>query len=103
MAENVYWPELALSIAFESGVGLHALPDKDGRDFWDLFMPDGTMVKVLPPRTWIRKSVYSAHERGPEGLSEETSQAIRLAALERELNTFALGAAVVAELESRAQ
>lgn len=99
---KAYWPELALSIAFESGVGLYALPDEDGRNFWDILMPDETMIKVTP-RTWTRRVVYSSETYDEEALTGETSRAIRRAAVAAELNeagTFALGAAVIARLEA---
>lgn len=103
---NAYWPELALSIAFESGVDLYALPDEDGRDFWDVLMPDETMIKVMQPHTWMRKSVYSEAENGTGSPSGDGNQVIRRAAVEADLNeagTFALGAAVVARLEADAR
>jgi hypothetical protein len=100
---TAYWPTLALSIVFESGVGLYALPDEGGRNFWDILMPDKTMIKVVQPRTWIRKSVHGDVADGAGSPTGDGNQAIRRSATEAGLNeagAFALGAAVVARLEA---
>lgn len=100
----VHWPSLDLEIRFETGVGLLAIPSDGGRDYWDVFLPDETMIKAQRGPSWIHKSSFSSDEDETRPITKTSNRAIRSAAIEAGLNewgTFVVGVRVIGGVESR--